>query len=366
MDSISEKKDTIKLEDEIGFDEIENLSDIYSNSSIQISRDQYSINEIYDYVKTGDFILSPDFQRNYVWKPKQKCELIESVLMGLPLPIIYLFELKSGKKQVIDGKQRITTLISFLKNEFKLEKLKILPQFNNLMFKDLEARIQSKFRRFQLSVMVIEPPTPERVKLDIFMRVNRGGTILNNQEIRNVMFNGKSTEFLNELSKYEIFIKATDNSVSPKFKKDEYLILRFISFYMLYNNMLNYSYHGDSEDFFAFTMKYLNSCPESVLINLKKTFKEVTERFYYIMGEDGFRYESKEGSKKRPINMLLFETLAYIFSQLPSNMNESEIKRKTVELKKEMDSLTNLRNGADSKPNVDLRFVTLLNRWREI
>ena len=113
-------------------------------------------------------------------------------------------------------------------------------------------------------------------------------------------------------------------------------------------------------------MKYLNSCNESKLIYLKEVFIKSIERFYYIMGKDGFRYELKEGVKKKPINMLLFETLIYIFSKFTSNENELEIKRKTIKLKEEMINMPYLYKNIDSLTSVDFRFVTLPYRWREI
>lgn len=84
----------------------------------------------------------------------------------------------------MDGLQRISAIVRYLDNVFFLDNLKMLPQFNKKRFKDLDPLYQSKIERYQVSVYVIEPPTPERVKYDIFDRVNRGGTRLNSQEMR--------------------------------------------------------------------------------------------------------------------------------------------------------------------------------------
>jgi hypothetical protein len=82
--------------------------DVYPDATVKISRDQYSIFEIRRMLKdTKELIIDPEFQRNAVWKIEQERELIESVLMGIPIPIIYVFEEKDGKKQVVDGRQRI-------------------------------------------------------------------------------------------------------------------------------------------------------------------------------------------------------------------------------------------------------------------
>ena len=359
MDYISDNKNS--------FYEIEKLSDFYSNNSIQISRDLYCIDEICERVKTKDIIFDFSIQDN-LWNSKQKCELIESVLLNFPLSTLLFFEQKNGKKQIIDGKQRINTLLAFLNNEFKLENLKILQHFNGYCFKDLELRYQSKFRRYKISLFVIEPSTPDNIKIEILNRLNKKSRVLNNQEIRNMVFLGKSTDLLKELSSFKLFKELTDfvDFNKNKNKKNGYYILRFLSFYMLYNDMLDYNYRGNLDDFLAFTMKYLNSCNESTLMYLKDMFRNTIERFYYIIGKDGFRYESKEGVKKRPIDMLLFETLTYIFSKFTSCENELEIKRKTMKLKEEMVNISYLHKNIDSRTSVDFRFVTLPYRWREI
>ena len=94
------------LEGEEGFSSPS--EDVYPDATVKISRDQYSIFEIRRMLKdTKELIIDPEFQRNYVWKIEQERELIESVLMGVPIPIIYVFEDEVGKKQVVDGRQRI-------------------------------------------------------------------------------------------------------------------------------------------------------------------------------------------------------------------------------------------------------------------
>ena len=145
-------------------------------------------------------ILAPAFQRFEVWTRRQKCELIESILMGIPLPAIYLLETKDGKRQVVDGRQRISTIISFMKDEFKLADLKILKDYNGKTFSTLPPLMQGIFEDYQLYCYIIQPPTPERVKYDIFDRVNRGGTRLNSQEMRNALYQGPATDLLKSIS----------------------------------------------------------------------------------------------------------------------------------------------------------------------
>ena len=204
-------------------------------STVNFSREFYSIFELKRrYHERKALQLNPDYQRNSTWGDKQKSELIESILMGVPLPLFYFFANENGIWQVVDGRQRLTALFDFLDNKYKLHKeLRILGKISGKHFKDLELQEQGILEDYALNINLIKPPTPERVKFDIFDRVNRGGTRLNNQEMRNAIYQGKSTELLKTLTNNEDFIKVTESSINSSRMKDRYIILRFIGFYLL-------------------------------------------------------------------------------------------------------------------------------------
>jgi hypothetical protein len=119
-------------------DDVDSLS-IYPNTEVRVEKVQFSVLHLKRlYEDRKELILSPDFQRKDVWKGKQRSELIESILMGIPIPIMFLFETANGRKQVVDGRQRITTIIGYLNNEFLLRDLKILHDLNGSRFRDLD------------------------------------------------------------------------------------------------------------------------------------------------------------------------------------------------------------------------------------
>mgnify|MGYP000603954578 CR=1 FL=1 len=180
--------------------------------------------------------MSPSY--GFENKPEEN-ELIESVIMQIPLPLIYLAENEDGKLVVVDGRQRLTTFFQFLDNEFRLKDLKILPQINGMNFNELEeshlySRYVTIIEDTQLVVQIIKYPTKDRVRFDIFDRVNRGGTPLNKQEMRNALYQGNATKLLDELSKMKSFKDATGGAISPKHMKDKYVILRALCFYLLW------------------------------------------------------------------------------------------------------------------------------------
>lgn len=300
---------------------------IYPLANIKVEREQYPIFQLKRKYDKGLIILDPDFQREAVWKKKQKSELIESVLMGIPLQNFYLNENKNGELIVVDGKQRLSTFFSFLDNKFKLENLRVLQELNGLYYSDLEGKFQANLEDFQLITQVIKPPTPDRIKFDIFDRVNRGGTPLNNQEMRNALYQGKATKLLTELSKSKWFLKATCNSVSSKKMKDRYIILRSLSFYLWQKELLIDSnnqpvgYRNDIDDFLGKSMEYINRLDEETIQGLKETFEKSMKNNYIVFGENSFRRLSVN-DKKQPINMILFESFGFLFSHFTERQCE--------------------------------------------
>ena len=205
----------------------------YPMYNINVEKGFYTVYELkrkYD-SPLKKIILDAEFQRESVWKQSQKSELIESILMGLPLPIFYFNQNKMGKLIVIDGRQRLTALFEFMSNDWALKGLKVLRELNGLKFSDLNPIVQSKIEDYQIQAHVIQPPTPDRIKFDIFDRVNRAGTQLNKQEIRNALYQGKSTILLKELSESDYFKEATEGAfIKDTRMKGKYILLRFNCF----------------------------------------------------------------------------------------------------------------------------------------
>ncbi|MBU5490725.1 DUF262 domain-containing protein [Butyricicoccus intestinisimiae] len=127
------------------------------NTSIVHTRQiNYSLGELQNVVEANDIITDPDYQRNYVYDNKHASLLVESILIGIPIPIIYLAEEDDGVLSVIDGQQRITSFVRYLRNEFQLVGLTKLQSLNGLFFKDLEKSIQRKLRTLTVSAVCIE------------------------------------------------------------------------------------------------------------------------------------------------------------------------------------------------------------------
>lgn len=350
---------------------------IYPMKSIKVERGFFTAYELkrkFDKVPSM-VILDSDFQREGVWKLQQKRELIESILMGLPLPIFYFNEDKIGRLIVIDGRQRLNAIFSFLDNGFALDNLKILDEFNKKKFKDLEPIYQSKLEDYQIMAHVIQPMTPDRVKFDIFDRVNRAGTQLNKQEIRNALYQGKATTLLNEIAKSSEFAEATEHYFVKDIRmKNRYLLIRFISFYLYYNHKLRknnipveelYQYVGDIDELLGLTMEYLNFANDDEIINIKNTTLRALEQISFYLGRNAFRLIdiNENGTIKRyPININIFESLMYGMTLLPyKNDNIKDLlKLRVDELKNNNKFRNSLNNHRDSELKVNERYNMIM------
>jgi hypothetical protein len=355
---LNQKDDETPFEsgDEDGLSTSTKNEAVYPNAEIRINRAQFPLFQLKRMVDNRQLQLDPGFQRNNVWESKQKYELIESILMGIPLPVIYLFEDKNAKKQMVDGRQRITSIVDYMNNHFALQDLKILPAFNGKRFGDLDATYQNKIEEYQLHAYVIEPPTPEQVKYDIFDRVNRGGTELNTQEMRNALYYGKSTEMLKTLARLESFRRATDKKIDDTRMRAQYAILRLVGFY-LYRTTKRFEYKSNINDFLAPVMQYLNQeASETERTEIKDRFDRAMAAIYDLFGKDAFRLPVSN-EKRRPISLALFESLGYFFMiKDVSGCDESTLKSKLKEQIRWFDQSGSFKFAVDSATNVYYRF----------
>jgi hypothetical protein len=134
-------------------------------TKIRITTKSFSLRDVVDQIRDGDVDLSPDFQREYVWTTRQRTRLIESILLGIPLPAFYFNQSADGTYQVVDGVQRLSTIFYFMEDQHQLSKgdLEYLVDLNGLIYTQLPPASLRRFRSTQIVVHVIEPQTPDEV-----------------------------------------------------------------------------------------------------------------------------------------------------------------------------------------------------------
>lgn len=276
---------------------------------IRIHTKHYSLRQIVDMIADGDVDLAPDFQRQYVWKDWQRWGLIESLLLGIPLPSFYFNEDTSGRMQVVDGVQRLTTISHFVHDKsFKLYSLTYLHALEGKGFDDLDGAFKRRLTGSQFVAHVIDPQTPYRVKFDIFRRINTGGSPLSAQEIRHCMSGPKSRDFLQDLVNEPSFVEATGKSlVNHPRMADKEIALRFIAFRMF--TVDDYATQGGLDEFLGKAVERIDaSLSDAELAELKRSFVKGVQHASLVFGDHAFRKWPNGIDRYNPINRALFET----------------------------------------------------------
>lgn len=294
----------------------------YGPDDIFVENKPFSLKQINDLIDTGDIELSPDFQRNFVWDKTRQSRLIESILLGLPLPSIYLSQYMDGRLTIVDGLQRITTIKKFFDNELILHNLEYLEDCNGKRFKQLEGILSPlRLRRFgqtQVMCFVIDYRSPSKLKFDLFRRLNTGGKPLNNQEIRNCLSLPKVQRILKEMIELDSFVDATSGSVSDNRMEAREAALRFIYFYDQHTpeNTIG-KYNGDMESTLDDFIDELNLWSEEELSKYISIYENSLKISRYLFGRYCFRkvLPGYYNRRKAPINKLLMLTVSVLLSR---------------------------------------------------
>ena len=213
-----------------------------ADAVIFTSNVDFSFGELLNLHRDREIIIQPEYQRLFRWSTAQRSRLIESILMGLPIPPIFFIENQNGVLELIDGLQRTSSAIQFLEHsligeeELILEGCEFLKRLNGKSFAALELADQMKIKRSPIRATIIAKSSNEFVRYELFRRLNTGGSLLSSQEIRNCvsrMVDGGETfyEFIQELANSEKFTIATRRlpETARERRADEELVLRFFA-----------------------------------------------------------------------------------------------------------------------------------------
>ncbi len=205
----------------------------------------FSIKELISMVGDKTINISPAYQRHFRWDKERQSQLIESFFLGIPVPNLFMATNADSSWEVIDGVQRISTLINFAgtdeereqldvsgnKSALKLVGLDKLTEFNEKSFLDLPLDIQRKFKLTSIKVITLTDKSDMNVRFDLFERLNRGGLTLTDQEIRSCVYRGPFNDFLREMSSNTDFHESVHISSKAEVngKREEY-VLRFFAY----------------------------------------------------------------------------------------------------------------------------------------
>jgi len=343
----------------------------YGPDEVFVENKPFSLRQIVDLIDTREIELTPDFQRNFIWDKTRQCRLIESILLGLPLPSIYLSQYDDGRLTVVDGLQRLTTIRSFMTDELVLINLEYLKECNEKRFSELVGILSPlRIRRFgqtQIMCFVIDYRSPSKLKFDLFKRLNTGGRPLNNQEIRNCLSRREVQAVLKDMIDLESFKNATDDSVRDTRMAAREAALRFIYFYEHYSleNPLG-NYNGDMDATLDDFIDELNKRDFGDLRKYIDIYDNALENCYYLFGTHCFRKVLPEtiGGRRSPVNKLLMLSFSVLLSKYEHAIVKSSVEENglTVDLANLIESHSDLFNaityGTNGKWNLEIAFST--------
>lgn len=298
----------------------EEINQKYVKGEVRIITEQarYPLPSIVVMLSGTDYNLNPEFQRRHRWSIPQKSKLIESFIMNVPIPPIFLYEDSYSHYEVMDGLQRLTAIKEFYKDEYFLDGLEEWPELNGKKYSTLPIQIKKGIDRRYLSSIILLQETAKnevdamQLKQLVFERINSGGVKLEPQESRNAVFNGHLNELCIKLARNKFLCKTwnipeqTEDEIKNNILSDELvqnelfrnmgdveLVLRFFA-----NRQREglYKYTRSLKDYLNNFLKYGNSLSQETLLEMSKVFNETIEFLYELLGEKAFwMYRNRQG-----------------------------------------------------------------------
>ncbi|MGE0356024.1 MAG: DUF262 domain-containing protein [Burkholderiales bacterium] len=312
------------LEAEPLIDDEGNIKAPFDPKQIDVVTQQRTVDLLMTRLQHRELDLSPDFQRRAnLWSPARKSSLIESMLLRIPIPSLYVAEDKEGNYQVVDGLQRLCAIAHFVKVsslnialKTKLDPLRLTglqslrSELDDRAFDELARPLKRRITETELTLHVIRAGTPINVKFNIFSRINQGGLPLRAQEIRNAIYPGKWREHVRGMAASAEFLSATEGKIKAERLEDHELVLRFAALLSLPKSGKRDPDENLDDFLNEFLEKTAAGWPEEKWKDIEVVFKTAMEFAPKVFGRIAFRKYSRPTEARKPINRGLFETEA--------------------------------------------------------
>lgn len=386
--------DKLDVEQEQDSDDVDAVRN-EENRKLYVDKVDKSTSDLFRMIVEGELNLQPDYQRKFVWDSKTMSKFIESLLLSIPIPTIFLAENNDDSFEVIDGQQRLTTIFAFMRSKLSdtdanslPENLKNLPnhilsgletlnQYNKLGYADM-GEMQRKFNNVSLPVVIIKKDSTEDIKYDIFARINSGSIKLNNQELLNVMYRGVLLQKLNEVASTDSINDLFGNRPMLKKRFGYHEILLRAKAMEAFINKETWSLQEvpvKNTDLLNKVMKKYNGRLNNVILDylkeyrddvneadeLQKFISDVTEKVEVVFGESAFR--RVEADKATSINKTIAElqmVVLYKFDRNEILQNKDKIKESFKHFIETNDENIFIR-GTNNTNNVEKRY-----KWGQI
>jgi hypothetical protein len=279
-----------------------------------------SFNELFDMYQSEELIISPEYQRLFRWPETKQSQFIESLILELPIPPIYVIEVEDGIYELIDGLQRISSYFHFrgihpsepdgVQRYLTLQGCDVLPELNGTTYEHLPQAIQIKLKRHFIRMEVLRRETDPQLRYHMFKRLNTGGELLSPQEIRNCtirLLDNAFNEFLKEISKNEDYLKCMSQLTEEK-REQMYLEEYALRFFALKNN--RDAYAKEIGDFLTDYMETVSDPKRPTTFDYgseKTAFADTFKILSEALGDGAFSGFNEKGNPMGYFSALHFE-----------------------------------------------------------
>lgn len=346
----------------------------FNPTDIDVNIETVNLGSLIEMLENGEIDLKPEFQRaSDLWTSTQKSRLIESILLGLPLPSFFFSEDPATQKySIIDGLQRLCALKDFIlekERPLKLTNLQFLKdKLEGLTYEELGRPEKRRISSQKITMNTLRKGTPKEVQYIIFQRVNTAGIPLTPQEMRHALNQGKPAVFIAELAELEAFKQATNNSVRSLRMQDRDFANRFVAFYLKGYEL----YSGDLDAYLNEAMGSLLTKSEADLNQIKTAFITSMNACREIFEDDAFRKRYKKEDARKPVSKSIFDTLSVNIAGLLPEQIACLIDRKVM-FKEKLINLFNdekfnysISTATGQKANVERRFLDIKKLIEEV
>ena len=341
---------------------IEDIHGPFDPNAIDVDISVVNLGSLLEQLEYNEIDLQPEFQRESdVWTQVKKSRLIESVLLGLPLPSFYFSEdPETNKLLVVDGLQRLCAFSDFcITKKLKLKGMQFLTGLEGWTYDKLDRTQIRRIKSLKVTLNTLRKNTPQRVKLVIFQRVNTAGVPLTSQEMRNALYQKKATDLLKRMVKLDSFRKATGDKIPSKRMTDCDFANRFVAFY-LYRK----EYDGNLDEFMGDALENINRMSQQEIDSIHDTFDRSMTICYRLLGNTAFkRPDPQKPNSFLKTNKAIFEVLSVSIAQLSENEQEILVQRKArfqneiYSLFMNEDFIKSITSGTAKTPQVEYRHT---------
>ena len=325
-----------------------------------------------------DLLVLPDMQREYVWDRGRASRLIESLILNIPIPVLYFSETPDARYEIIDGHQRISSVVQFLKNEFALTGLRVLSEYRGKRFHELPEREQRFIRSRTMRAVVVTAESHPNMKFEIFERLNTGSIALNEQELRNSLFRGSFNLLLKQLVRSPAFRACIGTRKPRRRMVDEELILRFFALSDVgrclpdpaSQKSTDYgvaAYRPPLKTFLNTFMQRVQDAPSDDIEEMRSDFALSIERIESTLGSAAFRPIDQDGKPlERIVSRAFFDAQSLAFLWLDEDPEPAMAKTVLADLSSDPEFTDSIRRATSDRSRLLLRVNAVVEAFRAV